>query len=111
MKPRIPKVFGSERRTQTLVFIAMLGDTFPRELSRLTGAPLFSIQQMVESLEDEGIIRTNIRGAERRVALNPGFIVASDIKAALIKLATAYPEFDEAIRNVRMRPRKRGKQL
>lgn len=74
-------------------------------------ATLFSVQQMVEALEDEGLVRTNIRGTERRVALNPGFIAAPEIKATLLKIASAYPEFEQAIESLRMRPRKRGKEI
>ncbi len=40
-----PKLFGTATRTKVLVGLALLGESYPRELSRLLGLPLMSVQR------------------------------------------------------------------
>jgi DNA-binding transcriptional ArsR family regulator len=104
-------VFGTRRRTEVLILIALLGETYPSELARQLGAPLFSIQTVVEALERDGIVATRKRGGTRLVTLDPRFYAAKELRKLLLRLAEGEPEIQEASTRRRTRPRRRGKPL
>jgi hypothetical protein len=85
------KLFGSRRRTEVLILIAVLGETFPTEIARLLDAPLYSVQTIVSRLHDEGILVSHLWGRSRRVSLNPGFPAFEELQALLLRLAEAEP--------------------
>jgi DNA-binding IclR family transcriptional regulator len=105
------KLFGSPSRTRVLTLIALLDETYPRELARLTGAPLASVQRMVNDLEREGAVATRIVGANRQVGLNPRFYGANDLRALLLKYAKRDPDLERRASKLRRRPRRAGKAL
>ena len=78
---RSSKLFGSAQRTDILVLIALLGDSYPTEMARLLGAPLRSTQRILEDLEDEGVLASRLVGRTRQVRLDPRFFAARDLKA------------------------------
>jgi DNA-binding IclR family transcriptional regulator len=106
-----PRVFGSPLRSRVLVLIAALGETYPAEIARLLKAPRFSVQRIVDDLENERLIATRLWGNERRVTLQPASVGAKELQAYLRKLADGYPEFREITDSLRRRPRRRGKPL
>ena len=65
------EAFWEHDTDQVLTLVALLDETYPRELARLTGAPLASVQRIVNDLEREGVVATRIVGANREVSLNP----------------------------------------
>jgi DNA-binding MarR family transcriptional regulator len=67
------KLFGSPRRTELLILLALLEESYPLELARMLSAKRFSIQTMIDSLELEGVVATRLIGRTRRVSLNPRF--------------------------------------
>ncbi|MFY9739659.1 MAG: helix-turn-helix domain-containing protein [Candidatus Cybelea sp.] len=91
------KLFGSPSRTKALALVGLLEDTYPRELARLSGAPLSSVQRMVNDLEREGVITTRIVGANRQVSLNPRFYGANELRALLIKYAKRDPDLERRV--------------
>ena len=105
------KLFGSRTRTRLLVALALLEESYVSELARILDTQRFSVQQMVESLEDDGVLATRMIGNVRRVALDPRFYGFSEFKDLLLKLGLAMPDLDKAISSIRRRPRKRGKPL
>jgi len=102
-------MFGTRRRTEALILIALLGETYPSEIARQLGVPLFSIQTVVESLERDGIVVTRKRGGTRLVSLDPRFYAAKELRSLLLRLAEGEPALQEAATNRRSRPRRRGK--
>ena len=48
--------FGSRARTRTLVALQLLTETYARELARLLGLNLSSVQKALRSLERDGLI-------------------------------------------------------
>jgi len=108
---RQPRLFGSRRRTEVLLTIALLGETYPSELARLLKAPLYSVQNIIVALDREGVIATRISGGSRRVSLDPRFFAYGELKDLLLKLADAEPELRAAVSGRRSRPRRAGKPL
>jgi DNA-binding IclR family transcriptional regulator len=105
------KLFGSTSRTRVLTLIALLDDTYPRELARVAGVPLVSVQRIVNDLEREGVLATRITGNSRRVGLNPRFYGADELRALLIKYAKRDPALEGRVSALRRRPRRAGKAL
>lgn len=102
------KLFGSRRRTEVLVTIALLGETYPSELARLLNAPLFSVQNIVAALDREGIVAMRVAGRSRLVSLDPRYFAFQELKGLLLKLAEAEPELRVAASGRRSRPRRGG---
>jgi DNA-binding IclR family transcriptional regulator len=105
------KLFGSASRTRVLALVALLEDTYPRELARLAGVPLVSVQRIVNDLEREGVIVTRIVGSNRQVRLNPRFYGAGELRALLLKYAKRDPVLERRASALRRRPRRAGKVL
>ncbi len=105
------KLFGSPSRTRLLTLAALLEDTYPRELARLSGVPLVSVQRIVNGLEREGVLATRVVGTTRRVSLNPRFYAADELRALLLKYAKRDPELGRHAASLRRRPRRAGKAL
>ena len=105
------KLFGSRRRTDTLVMIALLDQTYARELTRLLDAPLRSIQVILADLEEEGIVAARPVGRTRQLEINPRYFAAAELRATLLRLGEADPRLQEAAARRRARPRRSGKPL
>ena len=108
---RQQKLFGSRRRTEVLVLVALLGETYPTELAQLLEAPLYSIQTIVKALDQEGILATRVSGNSRRVSLDPRYFAYTDLKNLLLRLADAEPDLRAAAARRRSRPRRAGKPI
>ena len=105
------KLFGSASRSRILTLVALLDETYPRELARLSGAPLPSVQRMVNDLEREGVIVSRIVGANREVRINPRFYGANELRSLLLKYAKRDPSLERRVSALRRRPRRAGKVL
>ena len=103
------QLFGSPRRTQVLVLLGLLQESYPSELAQLLGARLFSVQTILDSLESEGVIVTRRLGNTRRVQLNPRFAAHDELRALLWKMGEHDLELQKAAAQKRGRPRRKGK--
>jgi sugar-specific transcriptional regulator TrmB len=106
-----PKLFGSPTRTRVVVMALALRETYPRELARLAGVPLISVQRIVDDLEREGILGSRLAGNQRRVTANPDWIAARELCDLAVRLAETIPEIRAALETERRRPRRRGKPI
>jgi DNA-binding transcriptional ArsR family regulator len=104
-------LFGTRRQTVVLLLLALLEESYPRELSRLTGVSLPAVQRLIEKLEIQGVLATRLIGKERRVSLNPRFFGMKQLRDLLLRLAEAEPEIQNIASSVRRRPRRKGKAL
>ena len=105
------RLFGSPARTRTLALIALLEQTYPREIARLGDIPLVSVQRIIANLEREGVIATRIVGANRMVSINPRFYGAADLRALLLKYAKRDSDLESRVVRLRRRPRQTGSNL
>lgn len=108
-RSRQQKLFGSRRRTEVLVLLALLGESYPTELARLLQAPLYSIQTIVAALDREGVLATRVSGNSRRVSLDPRYFAYQDLRKLLLRLAEAETDLRSAAARRRSRPRRAGK--
>ncbi len=102
-------LFGSSLRTNILVVVAALEETYPAELTRLVGASLLPVQRVVAALEESGLVSTRLRGRTRLVSLNRRYFAYSELFALLLKCSER-KEYSQMIA-IRRRPRAIGKTL
>jgi sugar-specific transcriptional regulator TrmB len=94
-----------------LLALALLGQTYPREIARVAGVPLMSAQRIVNDLERQGVVSSRLRGAQREVRLNPSYFAAEELRTLLLRLAVADDELLRDTESMRRRPRRAGKPL
>ncbi len=103
------KLLGSPRRTQVLVLLALLGESYPSELARLLDAQKAAILYILDGLEAEGVLASRPLGRTRRLELDPRYFAAKELRALLLKLAEADDHLQAAAAGRRARPRRKGK--
>lgn len=104
-------LFGSRIQTSVLMIVGLLGETYPRELSRLANASVSTVCKYLDRLEAQGVTVSRYIGKERRVSLNPRFVAYKQLSELIERLTLAEPEIKEAVNSVRRRPRRRGKAI
>jgi hypothetical protein len=105
------RILGSRRKTEILVLTALLGESYPTELARLLGAPLYSVQSIVNGLDRDGVLAVRHMGNQLRVSLDPRFFAFKELRALLLRLAEAEPEIRKIAAGRRSRPRRSGQPL
>jgi hypothetical protein len=80
-------------------------------MARLLGAPLVSVQTIVDGLENAGLTTSRLVGNQRRVSLNPRFYGIRELQALLLRISEAFPEIRVSVDNMRRRPRRSGKRI
>lgn len=103
--------FGSRSRTRVLVALSLLGESYPRELSRLLGTPLNGVQQALRGLERDGLVGGRLVGRTRLVKLEPRYFARRELATYLERLAEADREIGSRAADLRRRPRRSGKPL
>jgi DNA-binding transcriptional ArsR family regulator len=111
MDENAPTLFGSRRRSQVLLFISLMEETHPREIASALSAPLRSVQNIVQSLEDGGYIVSRTVGRLRRVSLNRRYFAYAELEGLLRRMVVRDEEVEAAAASVRRRPRRAGKEL
>ncbi len=102
-------LFGSRRRTEVLILLGLLEESYPSELASLLKAPLYSVQRILTDLESQGVVASRQRGRTRLVTLNPRFYAVDELRALLARLARGEPELDALAASHRVRPVQRRK--
>lgn len=93
------------------MLVVLLEETYPRELSRLADTSVGAVSKYLDKLESQGVTVSRYIGKERRVSQNPRFIARKQLAELVGRLADAEPELLAAVRSVRRRPRRRGKEI
>jgi DNA-binding transcriptional ArsR family regulator len=102
-------LFGSTIRTDTLVAVGRLGETYPLELASVLGRRATEVRRAISSLEDAGVLSTRLRGRTRLITLNPRF-PAKDALYALLLEMSEWPKYS-GLWEIRRRPRALAKPL
>jgi predicted transcriptional regulator len=108
---RPSKLFGSARRTEILVLLRLLGETYPSEISQLLDARKRAVLYIVDGLEAEGVVAGRLLGRTRRITLNPRYFAAKELALLLDKLARGDKRLQKIAATRRARPRRKGKEL
>ena|SRR5688572_7633983 len=103
--------FGGQTRTQVLLALSLLEESFPREMSRILQVPLFGVQQALRGLELDGLVAGRSAGRTRLYRLNPQYFARRELREYLRRLAEPEEELHERISALRKRPRRAGKPL
>jgi DNA-binding transcriptional ArsR family regulator len=108
---RPSKLFGSPRRTDLLLLVSLLGETYPSELEHLLGITKAGVLYIVDDLEVEGVLASRRLGRTRRISLDPRYFAARELRALLDKIAEGDARLQKIAAARRARPRRKGKQL
>lgn len=102
-------LFGTRKQTLLLMLLALLEESYLRELARLARMSPSEVSRVVENLELQGVLATRLIGKERRVSLNPRFFAVKPLRELLLKMADVEPAVQDAVLSIRRRPRRKGK--
>lgn len=103
--------FGGKTRTRSLVALRLLEESYPRELARILGASLSSVQQALRGLERDGLVAARTMGRTRVVRIDPRYFARKELMAYLLRLSEADESLRRAVTALRRRPRRTGKPL
>jgi DNA-binding transcriptional ArsR family regulator len=106
----VPRLFGSTAKTEILLALALLKETYAQELARVLELAPTTVFRVLEDLEREGIILSRHVGRTRLVGLSPRMYGASELEALLQKYVRR-TDLEERIARIRRRPRRRGKEV
>lgn len=104
-------IFGTRTRSDTLLVLGMLGESYASEIARVLGTSLTGIQRALESLELAGVIVGVKRGVERRFRLDPRGPYTPELQVLLDKMALHDVGLQERLAETRRRPRRTGKTI
>jgi hypothetical protein len=103
--------FGSRTRTQVLLALRLLEQTYPRELARLLGAPLSVVQKANRTLERDSMVVGRPVGRTRSFQINPRYFAVKELETFLARLLEPESELKRRVASLRRRPRRTGKRL
>jgi len=101
--------FGSRTRTLILLALRFMEESFPTELARVLDLRLYSVQQALRGLEEDGLVAGRLAGRTRLYRLNPRYFALAELKAYLDRLVEPESELASRVAAVRKRPRRAGK--
>ena len=108
---KVSSPFGSQTRTRLLLALELLGQSYPRELARLLGVSLSSVQKGLASLDRDALIASRLMGRTRVSQLNPRYFAEKQLRAFIARLAAEDRDLKARIAALRRRPRRVGKPL
>ncbi|MFT3709933.1 MAG: winged helix-turn-helix domain-containing protein [Archangium sp.] len=103
------QLFGTTTRTEVLLAVRVLEETWASELASALGLRLFSIQNALRSLEREGVVVIRNVGRTRVVSLNARYVAANELDALLWALVKSDVVLQKKLATLRRRPRRTGK--
>jgi DNA-binding transcriptional ArsR family regulator len=103
--------FGGRTRTETLIALRLLEESYAREIARLLERPLSGVQKAVKSLESDGLVAGRMQGRTRVLRLSPRYFAYDELRAYIARLAEGEDELRERVGRLRRRPRRAGKRL
>jgi len=106
---RASKLFGTPVRTAILVALRLLEQSYPSELAELLGVRLYSVQQVMKSLEADGVVASRSFGNTRQVSLDPRYFAHAQLSALLWQLGAHDHALQAQLASRRRRPRRAGK--
>lgn len=103
--------FGSNARTRVLLALQLMSESYARELARLLGLTLSSVQKAILSLERDGLIAGRAVGRTRLFRLSPRAFARRELERYLERLLEREDELRAKAAVIRRRPRRTGKRL
>lgn len=103
--------FGGRTRTETLLALRLLEESYAREIARLLQRPVSGVQKALRSLDDDGLVAGRTRGRTRLYRLSPRYFAYDELRSYLDRLTDGEEEVRDRVGRLRLRPRKAGKRL
>ena len=103
--------FGGRTRTETLLSLQLLEESYARELARLLERPVSGVLKALQSLEADGLVEARSVGRTRIYRLAPRYFAIAELKKYLERLTEPEDELRERVSRLRRRARKTGKRL
>ena len=103
--------FGGRARTEVLLALCLLEESYAREIARLLERPVSGVQKALGSLEDDGLVAAASRGRTRLFRLAPRYFAYNELKSYLERLTEAEDGLRGRAGALRRRPRRTGKRL
>ena len=102
----------SEKKEKILLFIITHVESYAREIAKVFGFNLNTVQNQLLNLERGGVLYSKVKGKVRLFGVNPRYPFKKELEALLRKVLTFVPE-DERNKfyTPRLRPRRTGKPL
>ena len=91
--------------------LQVLGESYPRELSRVLGSALSGVQSALRGLELDGLVAARTMGRTRLFRFEPRYFALNELRAYVARLAEGERELAARAEAVRRRPRRTGKPL
>jgi DNA-binding transcriptional ArsR family regulator len=101
--------FGSRTRSQVLLSLRLLEESYARELARILGASLSGVQRGLASLERDALVSGRLVGRTRVYRLNPRGFARRELARYLDRLLDDETELRSHAAKLRRRPRRSGK--
>ena len=103
--------FGGRSRTETLLSLQLMEESYARELARLLKRPVSGVLKALQSLEADGLVAARSEGRTRVFRLAPRYFAIAELKRYLDRLTEPEDELRERVGRLRRRARKTGKRL
>ena len=103
--------FGGKTRTQVLLALRLLEESYARELSRLLEIPLNGVQQALSGLERDDLVAGRTAGRTKLYRINPRYFAHLELERYLSRLLEPENELRDRTEGLRRRPRRTGKPL
>ncbi|MDO8643506.1 MAG: helix-turn-helix transcriptional regulator [bacterium] len=105
-------LFGNKTKEQVLLFLYIYQEGYAKQIQRILGLPLRSVQLQAKNLEQNGILTAKKQDRAIVYQLNPRHPFYKELTALLEKLLNARPEkIRQEKYTPRLRPRRLGKPL
>jgi DNA-binding transcriptional ArsR family regulator len=105
-------LLDSPVKEKILLAVLARGESYPRELARTFGLPVYAVQYQLGRLERGGVLYSRLRGRTRLYGFNPRYPFLRELRALLGKARDFYaPDERAAWFEPRLRPRRAGKPL
>lgn len=105
-------LFGNQTKEQVLLFLYVYKEGYAKQMQRILGIPLRSIQLQLKALEQNGILVGKKQDRALVYQLNSQYFFYKDLVVLLEKLLNAIPENTRQEKfTPRLRPRRQGKPL
>jgi predicted ArsR family transcriptional regulator len=103
--------FGGRTRTETLLSLQLMEESYARELARLLKRPVSGVRKALQSLEADGLVASRAEGRTRIFRLAPRYFALAELRSYLERLTEPEDELRERVGRLRRRARKAGKRL
>jgi len=105
-------LLGSDDAERVLVFLAERGSGYGREIAAFWDRSVYGIQRQLDKFEAGGVLVGESVGRTRVYRWNPRWPFTGEVQALMVKAVGFLPDKDrERLRDIRRRPRRRGKPL